>query len=68
MRDTITYLPDLRNDPDSPWPAVFSDGCIVNLDKITSNYAPLILSEGEFVYPEVTNAFGERLITISKQA
>ena len=68
LRDSISFLPDLSDDFDGSWPAVFGDDCVLNLDKLTGEDVPLFLSNGQFLYPERTNAFGERLLSIGEYA
>ncbi len=79
LKKTISFLPDLCSGAKCPGlmsdqksatetPTVEApaqiNGCTINLDKLKGKYPPMLVQNGHFLYPEVKNQDGDRVITI----
>ncbi|XP_059098835.1 uncharacterized protein LOC131892971 [Tigriopus californicus] len=75
LRESISYLPDLR-DANGVWPDLLSDyvapvieyvppgTCVYDLNNRTGSIAPLVIQNGDFLYPLRENDRGHRLVYV----
>ena len=71
LRETISYLPDLRDEVTGAWPDVINDRplpeyvepgtCVIDLDlRPGSEYLPMFYQNGDFLYPEREHVLEEK--------